>query len=65
MIGSWGLTADHYDLSKEIGSEMIARLNEAQTDLTRARGAYTTAFIAYQLTLNQLDIETGRVLEAL
>ena len=29
MIGSWGLTADHYDLSKEIGSEMIARLNSS------------------------------------
>jgi Fe-S oxidoreductase len=29
MIGSWGLTADHYDLSKQIGSEMIAKLNDS------------------------------------
>jgi Fe-S oxidoreductase len=27
MIGSWGLAADHYDLSKQIGSDMIAKLN--------------------------------------
>ncbi|MEE4265500.1 MAG: anaerobic glycerol-3-phosphate dehydrogenase subunit C [Desulfobacteraceae bacterium] len=33
MIGSWGLTADHYDLSKQIGSEMIARLNDAPGSL--------------------------------
>jgi Fe-S oxidoreductase len=33
MIGSWGLTADHYDLSKQIGSEMIARLNGAPGSL--------------------------------
>ncbi len=43
----------------------ITRLNEAQTDLTRAKGTYSTAFIAHLLTLNQLDIETGRVLENL
>jgi FAD/FMN-containing dehydrogenase/Fe-S oxidoreductase len=29
MIGSWGLTADHYDLSEQIGSEMIAKLNNS------------------------------------
>jgi FAD/FMN-containing dehydrogenase/Fe-S oxidoreductase len=29
MIGSWGLAADHYDLSKQIGSDMIARLNDS------------------------------------
>jgi FAD/FMN-containing dehydrogenase/Fe-S oxidoreductase len=27
MIGSWGLLADHYDLSKQIGSDMIGKLN--------------------------------------
>ena len=27
MAGSWGLTADHYDLSKKIGADMISRLN--------------------------------------
>jgi len=29
MAGSWGLTADHYDLSKQIGSDMIASLNDS------------------------------------
>jgi FAD/FMN-containing dehydrogenase/Fe-S oxidoreductase len=29
MIGSWGLAADHYDLSKKIGSDMIAKLNDS------------------------------------
>jgi len=29
MIGSWGLTADHFDLSRQIGSDMIAKLNES------------------------------------
>ena len=29
MAGSWGLAADHYDLSKQIGSDMIAKLNDA------------------------------------
>ncbi len=29
MIGSWGLTADHYNLSKRIGSQMIAKLNDS------------------------------------
>jgi FAD/FMN-containing dehydrogenase/Fe-S oxidoreductase len=29
MIGSWGLTADHYDLSKRIGSQMITKLNDS------------------------------------
>ena len=27
MIGSWGLLADNYDLSKQIGSDMIGKLN--------------------------------------
>ena len=29
MIGSWGLSADHFDLSKQIGSDMIAKLNQS------------------------------------
>jgi FAD/FMN-containing dehydrogenase/Fe-S oxidoreductase len=29
MAGSWGMTADHYDLSKQIGSDMIASLNDS------------------------------------
>lgn len=49
--------------SYKAGVAPITRLNEAQTDLVRARGAYSTAYIAYLLILNQLDIETGRVLE--
>jgi Fe-S oxidoreductase len=27
MAGSWGMAAEHYDLSKKIGSDMIAKLN--------------------------------------
>jgi len=27
MAGSWGLTADHYELSKQIGADMISKLN--------------------------------------
>ena len=56
---------DSVEKAYKAGAESITRLNEAQTDLTRARGAYSTAYIAYQLTLNQLDIETGRVLSDL
>ncbi len=33
MAGSWGLAADHYDLSKQIGSDLIARLNESTASL--------------------------------
>ncbi|MHC4225747.1 MAG: heterodisulfide reductase-related iron-sulfur binding cluster, partial [Planctomycetota bacterium] len=29
MAGSWGLAADHYDLSKQIGSDMISKLNRS------------------------------------
>jgi len=29
MIGSWGMAADHYDLSKQIGSDMITKLNDS------------------------------------
>jgi FAD/FMN-containing dehydrogenase/Fe-S oxidoreductase len=29
MAGSWGLTSDHYDLSRKIGSEMITKLNNS------------------------------------
>ncbi|MDF7822855.1 TolC family protein [Pontiellaceae bacterium B12227] len=56
---------DSVEKAYKAGAASITRLNEAQTDLTRARGAYSRAYIAYQLTLNQLDIETGRVLEDL
>ncbi|MDZ8118806.1 TolC family protein [Pontiella agarivorans] len=56
---------DSVEKSYKAGMESITRLNEAQTDLVRARGSYTTAYIAYQLVLNQLDIETGRILSEL
>lgn len=56
---------DSVEKAYKAGVESITRLNEAQTDLVRARGAYSTAYIAYLLVLNQLDIETGRVLEGL
>jgi outer membrane protein TolC len=56
---------DAVEKSYKAGMAPITRLNEAQTDLVRARGAYSTSYIAYRLILNQLDIETGRVLESL
>jgi FAD/FMN-containing dehydrogenase/Fe-S oxidoreductase len=31
MAGSWGLSADHYDLSKKIGSDLITKLNSSDT----------------------------------
>ena len=33
MIGSWGLTAEHYELSKQIGSAMIAKLNNSSASV--------------------------------
>ena len=48
--------------SYKVGAVSVTRLNEAQTNLVRARGVYASAYIAYQLILNQLDIETSRVL---
>jgi Fe-S oxidoreductase len=29
MIGSWGLSADHFDLSRQIGSDMMTKLNNS------------------------------------
>ncbi|MDF7809277.1 TolC family protein [Pontiellaceae bacterium B12219] len=61
----YNLTAsvrDSVEKSYKAGVESITRLNEAQTDLTRAKVAYATSYIAYQLVLNQLDIDTGRIL---
>ena len=49
--------------SYRAGLVSITRLNEAQTDLVRAKGNYLTSYISYLLVLNRLDIETGRVLE--
>jgi outer membrane protein TolC len=56
---------DSVEKSYKAGAASITRLNEAQTDLVRARGAYSAAYISYSLILNQLEIETGRVLESL
>jgi outer membrane protein TolC len=64
----YNLTArvrDSVEKSYKAGVESITRLNEAQTDLTRAKVAYSASYIAYQLVLNQLDIDTGRVLAEL
>ncbi|MCP4104087.1 MAG: FAD-binding protein [Desulfobacteraceae bacterium] len=33
MAGSWGMAADHYDLSKKIGSDMISRLDISEADM--------------------------------
>jgi len=54
---------DSVEKSYKAGISPITRLNESQTDLIRAKGAFSTSFIAYQLSLNTLEIETGRVLE--
>lgn len=48
--------------SYKVGLVSITRLNEAQTGLVAARAACSGAYINYQLVLNQLDVETGRVL---
>jgi Fe-S oxidoreductase len=32
MAGSWGLQAAHYDLSREIGADLIHQLNHADAD---------------------------------
>ncbi|QBG48841.1 TolC family protein [Verrucomicrobia bacterium S94] len=56
---------DSVEKSYKAGMAPITRLNEVQTDLVRARGTYASSYIAYQLVLNQLDIETGRILAEL
>ena len=53
---------DSVEKSYRAGAASITRLNEAQTGLVRAEGAYASAAIAYQLTCNQLEIESGRVM---
>jgi len=62
-----------YDLSARVrdsiekvyraGAVSITRLNEAQTDLVRARTGYASSYIACLLVLNRLDVDTGRVME--
>jgi outer membrane protein TolC len=56
---------DSVEKSYKAGAVSITRLNEAQTDLVAAQGAYSTAYIAYRLILNQVDIESGRALDGL
>ena len=55
---------DSVEKSYKAGASSITRLNEAQTDLVQARGGYSSSYITYQLVLNQLDINTGRILES-
>jgi outer membrane protein TolC len=54
---------DSIEKSYKAGVATITRLNEAQTDLTRAEGAVAAARISSLLALEQLDAETGRILE--
>ncbi|MGE4488996.1 MAG: TolC family protein [Kiritimatiellales bacterium] len=54
---------DSVEKSYKAGVATITRLNEAQTDLTRAEGAVASARISSLLALEQLDAETGRILE--
>ncbi len=49
--------------SYKAGATSITRLNEAQTDLTRAAGAAAFSRIAYLQALESLASETGRILE--
>ena len=53
---------DSVEKSYRVGAASITRLNEVQTGLVHAEGAYAAALINYQLILNQLEIESGRVL---
>lgn len=54
---------DSVKKSYQAGVASVTRLNEAQTDLTRAEGAVAAARISSLLSLEQLDAETGRILE--
>ncbi len=54
---------DSIEKAYRAGAVSITRLNEAQTDLVRARTGYASSYIACQLVLNRLDIETGRVMK--
>jgi outer membrane protein TolC len=54
---------DSVEKSYKAGVASITRLNEAQTDLTRAEGAVAAARISSLLALEQLDAETGRILQ--
>lgn len=53
---------DSVEKTYKAGVSSITRLNEAQTKLVQAKGAHAAAYIYSQLALNQLEIETGRVL---
>ena len=49
--------------SYKAGAASLTRLNEAQTDLVRAAGAAAFSRIEYLQALENLSIETGRVLD--
>lgn len=48
--------------SYKAGAAPLTRLNEAQTDLTRATGAVASSRVQYLQALEKLDAETGRIL---
>jgi outer membrane protein len=54
---------DSVEKSYKAGMASLTRLNEAQTDLTRASGAAALSRIEYLQALERLAAETGRILE--
>jgi outer membrane protein TolC len=54
---------DHVAQAYQAGSASLTRLNEAQTDLSRASGAAAVSRIDYFQTLESLAAQTGRILE--
>lgn len=55
----------HVEKAYKAGTASLTRLNEAQTDLVRAKGAMARSRIRYLLAEQSLHAETGRVLENL
>jgi outer membrane protein TolC len=53
---------DSVEKSYKAGVATITRLNEVQTDLTRAEGAVAASRIEYLLALENLAAATGRIL---
>ncbi len=53
---------DSIEKAYRAGAVSITRLNEAQTDLVKARTGYSSSYINCLLMRNRIDIDTGRVL---
>ncbi len=53
---------DHVEKSYLVGAENLTRLNEAQTDFIKAKGAMVGSRIQYILSIEYIHAETGRIL---